>query len=346
MNDTSSHASPQLVLGDNNVWPLRLDPGEGGGWLLVDAGFDAPVGEVSTWEVLIEQALGAGVIPDDVRVVVVTHEHVDHAGLAARWARLGARIVVGRAGMRTMALGLEANERLRAARTEEFRRHGMPEGVIEAVRGVHPTRALRWEACPEDALDAAEDHPTFRLADGRTLRLIPASGHTPGNLVALIEESRELFSGDTLIPTTIPTSGLHFPGLIEGSEAVEEARRWPSLPPFLRSVAAIRELGVTRVFPGHGDVIDEPAVYLDRFEAHHARRAEKVRAALAALPGAGEATAFEVVRAVFRRLPDERLGQAMTEVLGHLDLLAERRAVEAVEGAGISVRWKLTGAER
>jgi len=343
VNDASAPLPPQLVLGDNNVWPLRLDATEGGGWLLVDAGFDAPVGEVSTWEVLVEQALVAGVTPEDVRVVVVTHEHVDHAGLAARWARLGARVVVGRAGLRTMALGLEANVRLRAVRTEEFRRHGVPEGVIEAVRGVHPTRALRWEPCPEDALDAAEDRETFRLADGRTLRLIPAPGHTPGNLVALIEESRELFSGDTLIPTTIPTSGLHFPGLIEGTETVEEARRWPSLPAFLRSVAAIRDLGVARVFPGHGEVIDEPSTYLDRFEAHHGRRAEKVRAALAE---AGEATAFEVVRAVFRRLPDERLGQAMTEVLGHLDLLAERRAVEAVEGARFPVRWRLTGAER
>ncbi|MQC17483.1 MAG: MBL fold metallo-hydrolase, partial [Chloroflexi bacterium] len=101
-------APAQLVLGDNNVWPLRLDASEGGGWLLVDAGFDAPAGELSTWEVLVEQALSAGVTPEDVRVVVVTHEHIDHAGLAARWAALGARIVVGRAGVRTVALGREA----------------------------------------------------------------------------------------------------------------------------------------------------------------------------------------------------------------------------------------------
>lgn len=339
MIDTSGFP-PQLVLGDNNVWPLRLDASEGGGWLLVDAGFDAPVGEVSTWEVLVEQALRAGVTPEDVRVVVVTHEHVDHAGLTARWAALGARIVVGRAGVRMLTLGRAGNELLREARTAELRRHGTPEGVLDALRGVQPTRALRWEPCPKDAVDAAEDRETFRLADGRTLRLIPAPGHTPGNLVALIEESRELFSGDTLIPTTIPTSGLHFPGLIEGAETPEEARRWPSLPPFLRSVAAIRALDLARVFPGHGEVIEEPSVYLDRFEGHHARRAEKVRAALAE---AGEATAFEVVRAVFRRLPDERLGQAMTEVLGHLDLLAER---EAVECGGTPVRWRLTGAER
>ena len=87
-------APPQLVLGDNNVWPLRLDASEGGGWLLIDAGFDAAAGEVSTWEVLVEQAIAAGVTPEDVRVVVVTHEHIDLAGLAARWAALGAPVLI------------------------------------------------------------------------------------------------------------------------------------------------------------------------------------------------------------------------------------------------------------
>lgn len=327
-------APTQLVLGDNNVWPLRLDASERGGWLLIDTGFDAPVGEVSTWEVLVEQALAAGVTPEDVRVVVVTHEHIDHAGLAARWAALGARIVVGRAGLRTVALGREANERTRGARLAEYRRHGTPEEVLAVLQRVQPTRALRWDPCPPDALDAAEDRETYRLAGGRRLRLIAAPGHTPGNLVALIEETGELFSGDTLIPTTIPTPGLHFPGLTEGTDGT----RWPSLPPFLRSVAALRTLDLARVYPGHGDVIEDPAAYIDRFEGHHARRAAKVRAALVE---AGEATAFDLVRAMFRRLPDGRIGQALTEVIGHLDLLAESRQATCTDAEPI--RWTLTG---
>lgn len=312
------------------MWPLPLDPAEGGGWLLVDAGFDADLVGISSWDVLIEQARAAGVYPEDVRTVVVTHEHIDHAGFAARWAALGARIVAGRAGFPVLTRGRQANERIREARLVEFQRHGVPDEVLATLRGVHPTRTLRWEPCPEDTIAAAEDHRTFRLAGGGTLRLIAAPGHTPGNLVALVEETRELFSGDTVVPTTIPTPGLHFPGLHAG-----DPTRWPSLPPFLRSVAAIRELGVERIYPGHGDVIDDPSVHLDRFEAHHARRAARVHTALAELR---EATAFEVTRAVFRRLPDERIGQALTEVLGHLDLLAER---DGVTWSGDPVRWRL-----
>jgi hypothetical protein len=99
---------------------------------------------------------------------------------------------------------------------------------------------------------------------------------------------------------------------------------------------------VPRVYPGHGDVIEEPSVYLDRFEGHHARRGAKVRTHLAGHP---RITAFEVVKGIFPRLPDARLGQAMTEVLGHLDLLEERGEALRVEhtvGGGLA-RWLLAG---
>lgn len=331
-----------ILLGDNNLWPLPLDASEGGGLLLVDAGidFDLPDGS-STWDSLTVQAGAFGFAPEDVRVVIVTHEHIDHAAFASRWAALGATVVCGRDAIPALALGRESNEVQREPRFAELRRQGAPDALVEGFRGMRGTRALRWDAAPASVLVAAEDRPTFRLEGGRTLRVVPAPGHTPGNLVAFIEETRELFSGDTVLPTTIPTPGLHFPGAIRGDA---DAPRWPSLPPFLRSVATIRTLDVQRVYPGHGEVIEEPAVYLDRFENHHARRGAKVRAYLAEHP---HVTAFEVVKGIFPRLPDARLGQAMTEVLGHLDLLEERGTALSVQhpvGDGL-VRWVLAGRE-
>lgn len=320
-----------LRVADNNLWPFRLATS---GVLLVDAGWE-PDGDVEAWGSLEAQAAGLEFSARDVRVVVVTHEHIDHAGLAARWARQGARIVAGRVGMAALAAGLEGLRAQRQARAGELAKQGAPAEVMAGLLGTR-TAQQRWEPCPLDAIDEAEDCGPWALADGRSLRLVAAPGHTPGNLVAVIEgpDRLDLCSGDTLLPMTIPTPGLHFPGALEG-----DTTRWPSLPAFLRSVAALRALPVTRILPGHGEVVDEPSRLLAQFEAHHARRGARVRGAIAA---AGTATAFEVTRAVFPRLPDSRIGQAMTETIGHLDLLAEQGAAHAErgdDGARIVWRW-------
>lgn len=328
-----------LRVADNNLWPFRLADG---GVLLVDAGWE-PDGDLEAWAGIEAQAEALGFAVREVRVVVVTHEHIDHAGLAARWAREGARIVAARAAMAALAAGLEGLRAQRQARAKELARQGAPAEVVAGLLGTGTTQQ-RWEPCPVDVIDAAEDCGPWALIDGRTLRLVLAPGHTPGNLVAVIEgpDGLDLCSGDTLLPTTIPTPGLHFPKLyphiLEG-----DATRWPSLPPFLRSIAALRALPVARILPGHGEVVSDPARLFNQFDAHHVRRARRVRTTLAA---AQTATAFEVTRAVFPRLPAGRIGQAMTETIGHLDVLAEggaARAEASNDGASVVWRWRGTG---
>ena len=110
--DATSAAPHRFVLRDNNVWALPLAAeagGEDGGWLLIDAGLDYEEGAgASSWDVLTGQMRAAGVEPGTVRAVAVTHEHIDHAGLAARWAAEGARVIVGQAGVPAVTLGLQS----------------------------------------------------------------------------------------------------------------------------------------------------------------------------------------------------------------------------------------------
>ena len=319
------------MLGDNNVYPLRLREG---GWLLVDAGLDyhAEDGRQS-WDAVVAQASALGCAPREVRAVVITHAHIDHAGFAARWLELGARVLGGAADLDAIAAGAAGGDATRELRRETLRRHGCPEDVLVGLSSMRGRRGLRWAPCARGALEAAEGQ-RFDLADGATLEVVAAPGHTPGNLVCWNASRGELHTGDTLLPTTVPTPGLHFPGAIAGRG---ERARWPSLPPFLASVAALAELPVRRILPGHGQPVEDPQRLFDRFEAHHARRARRIAAALAD----GPATVFEVARTLFRRLPDERIGQAMTEILGHLDVFELNGRVRRV-GAD-PVRYELIG---
>ncbi len=332
-----------LVLGDNNVWSFRLDAEDGGGWLLVDAGLDVLEDGVASWDVLVAQARAIGCEVEDVRVVVITHEHIDHAGFAARWADLGAAIVAMPAALSMLIAGRAAYDAIRERRVQELRAHGCPEDVLDAIQQAqraHDTHRLAWQGCVPSDLIEAHDGDTFALEGGRTLHLIAAPGHTPGNLVAFVTDqpgSRrgDLCSGDTLLPTTIATPGLQFPAIADVIAEIghtpgdirpgtfEEMQRWPSLPSFLRSVDRLRSLDVRRILPGHGAVVEDPARLFAQFDEHHARRSQRALAHLERA-GAHGATAYEVVRGLFPRLPAARIGQALTEMIGHLDVLVER----------------------
>lgn len=314
---------PQLRLGDNLLYPLPL---RDGGVFLIDAGPDiaADDGQEDTWTSLATQLGVHGIEVGDVRYALVTHAHLDHAGLAYRWAEVGTTVLAGAADVTAIALGQASREVQRVLQLADLERHGCPRDVVEQMRsprGRHPF-GLRWEPCPSAALEAAQ--PSYHLEGGRTLQVIDTPGHTPGNVVAFVPETGELFSGDTILPTTVPTPGMHYPEAIDG---VEDAPRWPSLPPFIASVAALRTLPVQRIHPGHGETVDDPSKLFARFEEHHARRARRVRAALED----GPLSTYGVAKRMFPRLPPRRLSQAVTEVLGHLDLLVEQGAVAFVE---------------
>jgi glyoxylase-like metal-dependent hydrolase (beta-lactamase superfamily II) len=305
-----------ITLGDNTIYALRLAEG---GLLLVDAGPDFE----GAWESAEEQAAAHGFAPADVRTVLVTHAHIDHAGLAHRWADAGARILADAADLPALTREGPRGESTRDARRDELLRHGCPEDVLMATRTPRRVFEMRWTAPPPGAVEAAEDGATFALDGGAELRVVAAPGHTPGNLAAFVEAQGDLYSGDTLLPGGIPTPGLHFP---DGAEAP----RWPSLPRFIASVSGLRALGVRRVLPGHGEPVDDPERLFTRFERHQERRQRRIRTLLEAHAD----SAYGLVRRLFLHLPDERVGQAMTETIGHLDALAERGEVTSEADAG------------
>lgn len=320
-----------ILLGGNTIYALRLREG---GVLLVDAGPDVE----GSWELAVTQAAAHGFAPREVRAVLVTHYHIDHAGLAVRWAEAGARVLAGAMDAPALVAGRDWYEERTPLRLEALRRHGCPPAVIEAQQAQAARHGYRWSPCPPGSVEAVADGTEFALEGGAALRVLTAPGHTPGNLVGWVEATGELYSGDTLLPGTIPTPGLHFP-LLAGPDG-KPGPRWPSLPPFLHSVRRLRALPVRRILPGHGEPVDDPQRLLDRFEAHHERRAAAVRRLLGEQPD----TAYGIARRLFPRIGALQLAQATTEVIGHLDVLYGAGEATREESSG-GVRFRLASNE-
>ena len=328
-----------IALGDNWVYAVI----SGGDAVLVDAGPDFD----GAWETLVAQLEAAGLSLGDIRTVFVTHAHIDHCGLAHRWQDQGVPVAAwSREGPQFLhgrnIIGYQTQYVFRA-----LERMGVPQervtGFIEerekmraAFRAGDDTGGGRRRARWPGLIRGTPFEPDLPLEDGaelavgeRRLQLVGAPGHTPGNAVLFEQETGALFSGDQLIPGSIPNPGWHY------DLSVEPPRRFRSLPAFAASLEKVGGLGVRRLYPGHGERSDAVEQELERNRRHHAKRQGQLREALAA----GPATPYELMRALFPRLPDRRLWQAMAEVVGQIDALVERgEAVEVEQGGFLRIR--------
>ena len=101
-----------------------------------------------------------------------------------------------------------------------------------------------------------------------------------------------------------------------------------SLPQYLRSLAAVRDLAPRRVLPGHGEPFTDLAGAVDRTIGIFDQRATRLHRRLRD----GPASAWELALRLYPHLRPSATWVVMAEIIGLLDLLEEREQIKAVEG--------------
>ncbi|MXV64401.1 MBL fold metallo-hydrolase [Natronorubrum sp. JWXQ-INN-674] len=149
------------------------------------------------WTDLREGLERAGVSLPDLEYVLVSHWHVDHAGLAPRLAEAAdATLAMGEADAPLVAAyGSERERRLERDR-ETMRRWGVPAEIVEdIIEG-------------DSVSPMPESIPVERLEEGDTiagLEAVPTPGHTLGHTAFAGEEF--VLVGDAVLPTYTPNVG-------------------------------------------------------------------------------------------------------------------------------------------
>jgi glyoxylase-like metal-dependent hydrolase (beta-lactamase superfamily II) len=324
-----------IALGAN--WLYALPSSEG--LLLVDAGPDYP----GSWDELVAQLDVHGYAVGDVRRVVITHAHVDHAGLAARWQELGAEVCGSADEVERFGAGMSVGWYDADLVLRLLDDYGVPEERLGTLRETFPPTQERLEAmrrAPPETLPsqrwpgmlwATPFQPDRVLREGdvvavgeRSLRFVPTPGHTPGDSVYYEEARGALFSGDHLLPRITSTPGIHF-----HHHRYEERMR--SLPEQARSLERVRALGARQLYPGHGDATADVAGVAERTMAHRTKRQQRILRYAQREPS----TPYAVLTRFFPHLPDRRLRQAMAEVVGQIDALVEAGLVEERSEDGV-----------
>ena len=166
-------------------------------------------------------------------------------------------------------------------------------------------------------------------ASGRGLRVVACPGHTPGTIVIVDAGAGRVFTGDHVLPRMAPTSGIQFDG----------ERRRPSLPAYLASLTHTRTLGIgnSRVYPGHG----EPGADLAAEAGWAIRLLEQRTRRLLGQLQQSCGTAYGLALRLFPHLSARHVRPTLAEIIGLLDLLAERGQAHADESGPVIV-WHRT----
>ncbi|HTR73829.1 MAG TPA: MBL fold metallo-hydrolase [Solirubrobacterales bacterium] len=289
-----------------NAWAVQ----RGAGLVLFDTGMGGP-GRLRMLDIALAQA-GFGV--DDIELVVCTHTHSDHYGLAAsiceqagcelwmhpRWghirlqmddpaAALERRLEVGRMS----GVPIAALDRYRQERTDQ------PPTEIDGIRG--PDREL------VPGVEVETDIGTWQVHE--------TPGHAPSHVCLHQPERRLLISGDHLLGRSV----LFF----------DYGHTADPYGEYIASLEVVEPLTVDLCLPGHGKPFRDPEAKIAAARDTAGGLLDRVRDGLS---GGAEPTAFELVEGIVGR-ENLRPGnggfmlQIVLACLDHLAALGEARPI-------------------
>jgi glyoxylase-like metal-dependent hydrolase (beta-lactamase superfamily II) len=175
-------------------------------------------------------------------------------------------------------------------------------GHADHVNGI-PAIVARWPGVRVRQFGTGEqpiqDDDVIEAGD-RVVKAIHTPGHAPDHLC--IADGGDVFCADLIR---------------SGGTIVIPASRGGDLTQYLASLQRVRHLRPTRLLPGHGPTIDDPAKAIDEYVRHRAKR----EAQIARLLAEGYDTPARIVSVLYELnggLPPPLVQAAAESVLAHL----------------------------
>ncbi|HET9689610.1 MAG TPA: MBL fold metallo-hydrolase [Acidimicrobiales bacterium] len=251
-------------------------------------------------------ALVAAIGTAAVAAVAVTHTHVDHSPLAARLAAVTGAPVLGWGPAPDLPAHVHRLAPTAGGAAPSSPGHG--HGLDGHDRAFAPDRRL----VDGDHLEA----------DGHRLVAVHTPGHCSNHLCFEVADTGLLLSGDHVM---------------SGSTVVI-APPDGDMAAYLESLEVVRRRRPSRIGPGHGPVIDDPAAVLEAYVTHRQAREAAVLATLPA-PGGEGVTAEAVVARLYADVPAALHPVARFSVWAHLRKLAAEGRAATADADDLAAPW-------
>jgi glyoxylase-like metal-dependent hydrolase (beta-lactamase superfamily II) len=264
-----------------------------------------------SWNELVEGLAELGLEPADVEQVLITHPHIDHFGLGKRFRDLGADIVAS-----PQTANIVEDYAGRVYYQQKYfgpylQRCGMAKDLAETI--VQLPEAFVQYASDFETDVVVEDGDTVTVAD-RTLDVIGAGGHAPGEIVFAYDEGdeRHALVADNVLGHVTPNPFLEPPEELDGE-------RPTALLNYNASLRRLREEDFDLLLPGHGDLIDNPNERISEVLDANEQRTAEVKEIVSE-----PIQPVDVMEELFGDMPVTEQFLCMSEAIGHLDVLEDR----------------------
>jgi glyoxylase-like metal-dependent hydrolase (beta-lactamase superfamily II) len=263
----------------------------------------------------------------DLKRIVVTHAHADHFGLAADLVDVSHAQVLTHPWNIPSLGDYDGDGRRRVAfYADLLRQAAVPTEAMVALGVV--TEGMRRFARAVPVTVALDEGDSLPLV-GRNWQVLHTPGHASGLICLYDATSQTLISSDHLLAdiSSNPVVEPPPPGHVE---------RLRSLVLYEESLQRVAAMDVVQALPSHGPIVYDVAELVRQRLAFHERRLARVMDALRN----GACTTWDVTQNLFPGTSPLDTFLAVSEVIGHLDLLEMRGKITMTRSNGVLV-WDL-----
>lgn len=283
---------------------------------------------------------GFGVRVEDLELIVLSHQHMDHEGLLEILARRSGAEVAAFAPLAPWLAQYREHTRADDLYAQAImRRHGIPDetttllGLLTA--GLHSYGSAGTVSLPLTEGD------TLRMG-GRDYTVLHRPGHSPSDIVLFDEQAGLLLGGDHLLShissnalVTRPldaASGPAQPTAPADAPGRPTGPRPTPLVHYARSLRSTAQLPVSLLLTGHGEPVTDHHALIDARLRDQRRRARKILSMITGEP----LTAHAIAQRMWGEIAITQAYLTLSEVLGHLDLLLAEQAAHEHDENGVS----------